>query len=399
MKIRSITVFDQLRLPLDQQQITTLGRTVNLAAETFTAAGYEVQTVRLATNLLSSLSEKDDPVRTVVELEAQCNAAGFEFIALGPAGDNLPLVPEILQATGSVFATCRIVSPATKRINGQKIHQAARVIKSAAKIADGFGNLRFAALANVGPGIPFFPAAYWEEPAPAFAIATQSADLAVEATTTSADAAEAHSRLQHLVETHGQRLQSVARIFAKQHQVPFLGTDFSLAPFPGDECSIGAALEALTGRPLGEPGSLAAAAILTDAVQQADFHKAGFCGLMMPVLEDSVLARRAAEGRLRIAELLQWSAVCGTGLDTVPIPGDAGEEAVEGILFDVAALSIRANKPLTARLMPLPGKVAGDPVHFDFAYFADGGVLALGEGGDGPLAATPALGLSAYHRR
>lgn len=399
MKIRSITVFDQLRLPLDQQQITKLSRTVNLAAETLTAAGYEVQTVRLATNLLSSLPERDDPVRTAEDLEAQCNAAGFEFIALGPAGDNLRLVPEILEATESVFATCRIVSPATSRIDGQKVRQAARVIESAAQIAEGFGNLRFAALANVGPGIPFFPAAYWEGSSPAFAIATQSADLAVEATTTSVDAAEAHSKLKRLVETHGQRLQSVAETFGEQHQVPFLGTDFSLAPFPGDDCSIGAALECLTGRPLGEPGSLAAAAVLTDAVQQAHFRQAGFCGLMLPVLEDSVLAKRAAEGRLRIAELLQWSAVCGTGLDTVPIPGDASEEAIAGLLFDVAALSIRANKPLTARLMPLPGKVAGDPVHFDFAYFADGGVLALGEGGDGPLAAAPALGLSAYHRQ
>ena len=399
MKIRSITVFDQLRLPLDQQQITKLSRTVNLAAETLTAAGYEVQTVRLATNLLSSLSERDDPVRTAEDLEAQCNAAAFEFIALGPAGDNLCLVPEILEATESVFATCRIVSPATNRIDGQKVRQAARVIKCAAQIAEGFGNLRFAALANVGPGIPFFPAAYWEGSSPAFAIATQSADLAVEATTTSVDAAEAHSKLKRLVETHGQRLQSVAETFGEQHQVPFLGTDFSLAPFPGDDCSIGAALEALTGRPLGEPGSLAAAAVLTDAVQQAHFRQAGFCGLMLPVLEDSVLAKRAAEGRLRIAELLQWSAVCGTGLDTVPIPGDASEEAIAGLLFDVAALSIRANKPLTARLMPLPGKVAGDPVHFDFAYFADGGVLALGEGGDGPLAAAPELGLSAYHRQ
>ena len=235
MKIRSITIFDKLGLPLDQQQITALSRTVSLAADAFTAAGYEVQTVRLATSLLSSLSEKDDPVRTVVELETQCNAAGFEFISLGPAGDNLPLVPGILQATKSVFATCRIVSPTTNQIDGQKIRLAAQVIKSAAKIADGFGNLRFAALANVGPGIPFFPAAYWEGAAPAFAIATQSADLAVVATTTSADAAEAHSRLKYFVETHGQRLQSVAETFAQQHQVPFLGTDFSLVPFPGDD--------------------------------------------------------------------------------------------------------------------------------------------------------------------
>lgn len=398
MKIRSVTIFEQLTLPLDHQKITQLSRTVSMAAEKFAEAGYEVQTVRLATNLLSTLKPGDDPVRTIVDLETQCNAAGFEFIALGPAGQNLPLVPEILQASESVFATCQLVDPATRRIDGQKVRQAAYVIKSAADIAGGFGNLRFAALANIGPGIPFFPAAYWDRPAPAFAVATQSADLAVEATTTSSNAAEAHAKLKALVETHGQQIQSIAERFAEAHKIPFLGTDFSLAPFPGDECSIGAALEALTGRPLGEPGSLAAAAILTDAVQQADFRQAGFCGLMMPVLEDSVLARRAAEGRLRIAELLQWSAVCGTGLDTVPIPGDAGETAIAGLLFDVAALAVRANKPLTARLMPLPGKVAGDPVHFDFAYFADGGVLPLGEGGNGPLATTPSLGLSTYHK-
>jgi len=101
---------------------------------------------------------------------------------------------------------------------------------------------------------------------------------------------------------------------------------------------------------------------------------------------------------LNIGELLQWSAVCGTGLDTVPLPGDVSEGTLARLLFDVAALSVRLHKPLTARLMPLPGKVAGDPVHFDFAYFADGGVLSVdGAAGEGRMEHTAALHLLQYH--
>jgi len=61
----------------------------------------------------------------------------------------------------------------------------------------------------------------------------------------------------------------------------------------------------------------------------------------------------------------------------VPLPGDASAEQLAAVLVDVAALSVRLNKPLTARLMPIPGKKAGDPIHFDFDYFADGKVMDL----------------------
>ena len=99
--------------------------------------------------------------------------------------------------------------------------------------------------------------------------------------------------------------------------------------------------------------------------------------MMMPVLEDSVLARRAAEGTFSVKDLLLYSAVCGTGLDTVPIPGDSTEDEIAAVLFDVAALSVRLGKPLTARLMPIPGKKAGDQTNFDFDFFAPSRVLPL----------------------
>jgi uncharacterized protein len=95
------------------------------------------------------------------------------------------------------------------------------------------------------------------------------------------------------------------------------------------------------------------------------------------VLEDSVLAARAAEGTLTIKDLLLYSAVCGTGLDTVPLPGDVTSDQIAALLLDLSALALRLDKPLTARLMPIPGKRAGDPTGFDFAFFANSKVMAL----------------------
>jgi len=82
-----------------------------------------------------------------------------------------------------------------------------------------------------------------------------------------------------------------------------------------------------------------------------------------------------------VADLLLYSTVCGAGLDTVPLPGDTDSGALAAILLDVAALALRVNKPLTARLMPLPGKQPGDEVNFNFAYFAPSRVLAARAGG------------------
>ncbi len=118
-------------------------------------------------------------------------------------------------------------------------------------------------------------------------------------------------------------------------------------------------------------------AILTDAVERARFRRTGFSGLMLPVMEDATLARRAADGSLTIKDLLMYSAVCGTGLDTLPLPGAATESQIAPVLLDLAALALRLDKPLTARLMPVPNKKAGDETGFDFAFFAHSKVMQM----------------------
>jgi uncharacterized protein len=189
--------------------------------------------------------------------------------------------------------------------------------------------------------------------------------------------ADARQRLVTAVEGHAARLEETAAQLAAQFGLGFNGIDFSLAPFPQRDHSLGEALERLGVPALGQPGSLAAAAVLAEAIDRARFARVGFSGLMLPVLEDAVLAQRAAEGSLQVKDLLAYSAVCGTGLDTVPLPGDVSVEALYALLLDVAVLSSRLDKPLTARLMPIPGKRAGDPTDFDFEFFANSRVMAL----------------------
>ncbi len=179
------------------------------------------------------------------------------------------------------------------------------------------------------------------------------------------------------MEGHAAALGTVAGMLAERCEARFGGLDYSLAPYPERARSLGAALEALGLPAVGMHGSLAAAAFLAETIDRAAFPRTGFSGLMLPVLEDSVLAERAAQGTLGVKDMLLYSAVCGTGLDTLPLPGDTGEEQLYAVLLDVAALSTRLRKPLTARLMPMPGLAAGAPITFEFPYFANSRVLRL----------------------
>jgi uncharacterized protein (UPF0210 family) len=58
--------------------------------------------------------------------------------------------------------------------------------------------------------------------------------------------------------------------------------------------------------------------------------------MVFPVIEDELLAQRWAESTYDIDSLLAYSAVCSTGLDTIPLPGDISLEQMERIFGDVA---------------------------------------------------------------
>lgn len=392
MNIRSVTCFLNVGEPAAQaHNVRRAGQLAIEVRAALQAAGFSVQTVRLATQPLSHLP--GDPLRLAAELWAQCADAGFEFLSLGPVLADRPgadlsaleTIPDLIRATESVFAGV-LVAAKGHGLHLEGIWRTAGLIREVAHTTErGFGNLRLAMLANVGPHAPFFPAAYHDGGSPAVAIAIESADLAVAACSEVDSLDEARARLVSTVEMVAGRIADIVNPLAVQHGHRFAGIDFSLAPFPEEERSVGAAVERLGVDRFGAPGTLFAAAVLTECLRQASYPRCGFNGLMLPVLEDAILAARSHEALFTVNDLLLYSAVCGTGLDTIPLPGEVTELELAGILLDVAALALRLDKPLTARLMPVPGAQAGDVTQYDFEYFANGRVFGVKGMGSGAL--------------
>jgi uncharacterized protein (UPF0210 family) len=384
MKIRSITYFLNPKYPLDESALRKAGEFLAQAKSAYEAGGYEAQTVRLATvpfPLLLNGRVEQAPL-LAQKMSGMLNQIGVAYAALGPALIEYPesyaVIPEAISAGENIFFG-GVMADKKNGISLQAIKACAKIIQRASTItSDGFANLRFAALANVQAGAPFFPAAYHDADAPAFAVAVESADLAVDAFFGRRTVDEGRRALISEITKHGQAIAKISQLVTRNSElVTFRGIDFSLAPFPDDAHSLGGAVENMGVQKIGLHGSLAAAAILTEAVDRADFPHTGFSGFMQPVLEDSVLAQRAAEGVLTVKDALLYSAVCGTGLDTVPLAGDTTAEQMAPLLLDLSALAMRLDKPLTARLMPVPGKRAGDSTGFDFAFFANSRVMAL----------------------
>ncbi|MDP2964420.1 MAG: DUF711 family protein [Pelolinea sp.] len=379
MKIRSITCFCN---PLDKDFESMLNRLATLAnscKEGFEKKGWEVQTLRLATIPFGQYTTAQNVIQKITNLESSAQALGFTYLSVGPARlstlEDYGLITGILKATRNVFITGMLAHP-QRGISMQAVKACARVITEAATITpDGFTNLRFCAMSHVQPFTPFFPAAYSYGTQFAFALAMEAADAAIDGFKDAKDISEGRNKMLSHMEDSADELSKIAKLNAREAGISFKGFDFSLAPFPEDWCSIGCALENLGIPQLGFMGTLTAAAILAEALDQGNWQHVGFNGLMLPVLEDSTLAARTSSEHFTIKDLLMVSAVCGTGLDTVPLPGDISTEEIEPLLMDIAALSLRLRKPLTARLMPVPGLKAGDMTAYNFEFFKNGKVM------------------------
>lgn len=353
------------------------------ARDAFVEAGYEVQTLRLAT---PSLAGRVSEMGREAALEAlqSFDRALVEADVLASAGSLLAENRADLEfsawaatlAARTVnlsFSVC-IAAPEVGPLPGAA-ETAAATIRAISQVGtNGEANFRFAAAANIPPGTPFFPVAH-SAGAPSFSIGLESAPLVERAfvATDNPQAASDHLKIQF--EEALEPIEKLARELADRSQREYRGIDVS--PAPGLDASIAAGIERLTGEPFGAPSTLAACATITTALEQLSIQKCGYSGLMLPLLEDKLLAERAAEGRFGVRHLLLYSSVCGTGLDVVPLPGNAGQDELAGLLQDVAALAARWNKPLSARLLPIPGAVAGQTVSFDNPHLTDSVVMPI----------------------
>ena len=382
-KIRAVTAFVRLDRAQYKTQILETLVFLRKAKATYEKSGYEVQTIRITTQPFPEYTKGLSPEQVMEffrEYDALAVKEGFDA-SIGPAmmkdsddAGEAELLGIILSRAKTLNGSISIAGE--DGIHWQSVRAAALVIKYLEDhTAHGQGNFSFTASALVPSGTPFYPASYLTGPGKQFAIALQSANVVAEALTgaKSADAAEA--RLKNILGRSAVEIEKTAEKLALQNGWKYEGID--LSPAPLKDISIGGAIEKFYGVPVGSSGTLTVAALITRALRAIPVTHAGYSGLMIPVLEDSVLAQRWSEGRLTMDALLSYSAVCGTGLDTIPLPGDITVEQLTRILGDVASLAVKWHKPLSARLQPAPGRKPGDMTEFDDPFLVNAKIQPL----------------------
>ena len=160
----------------------------------------------------------------------------------------------------------------------------------------------------------------------------------------------------------------VAQEAAARLGVPFGIVDLSLAPTPARGDSVAYILSEMGLEMTGAPGTTAALAMLNDMVKKggvmASSHVGGLSGAFIPVSEDIGMIEAAAAGCLRLEKMEAMTCVCSVGLDMIAIPGDTSPNTIAGIIADEAAIGMVNNKTTAVRVIPAPGKKAGDTVNF-----------------------------------
>jgi len=382
-KIRAITAFLNLDRAQYQQQVADAMKMLKYARTVFESRGFEVETVRIATQPFPEYTKgltTQQAVAFFKDYDALAAKNGFAA-SIGPAmlnaGDSnaqADLLAEILASTKQLNAS--VVVAGEDGVRWGAVGAAARVMKKLEDTTEhSQGNFRFSAIAMVPPLTPFFPGSYHTGFGHQFAIALESANVVAAAFKDAPDLATAQQRLTDTLNTVAFEVQRQAGRVDMDTGWSYMGID--LSPAPLKDVSIGTAIETLPSQPVGSSGTLTAAATITAAIKNIKVKQTGYSGLMLPVLEDSRLAQRWSEGRLSLDSLLSYSAVCGTGLDTVPLPGDVSAEQLSLIIGDMASLAVKWNKPLSARLLPVQGKGPGDLTAFDSPFLVNATIQSL----------------------
>lgn len=376
-RVRTITAFltlsdnDFMSGKLDLR-IKSSAEFLTEAKDSIEAAGFQVQTTRIATTPFPNWIDEDRLHLHMLDKSlAQHN---IEFCSVGPA------------ETREDVATCFHIIQSSKRFScsanlcNNDVYMAeacASLVQSLSSVREGLGNFHFCVSSAVGPEIPFFPAAKAGE-VDSFAIGLENGALAHDLLLQCKSIQNIESVFHERMNDALKPLQEVCRAVASQQNMRFVGIDTSLNPSLSTEeaGSVATAIELLDEvSTFGGVGTLAAAAAITKSLQSLpDVLNCGYSGLMLPVCED----RRLAELEdFHISNLLSISQVCGVGVDTVPLPGDVSISKLKSLFLDVAAMAYRWDKPLSCRVFPVVGSHEGQMTTFKSPYLVNAKIFTL----------------------
>lgn len=384
-RLRTISFFLTLHKDKTQWEDTlySVKRDVDLLLPAVQKAGYTLQSIRVITNPfgeyldLTNLQTAKADLQYLTELLNKFNESGIRLrFAIGAARnkEEIALLPELIAAYGDLCNACvNVPLDENGVLDNELIEQSVYAVQRIANITPrGEGNFNFTVNFNCKPFIPYFPAGYHLSHLPnSFVIGLETPDLLVEVLKSvpksphSQFYADCYRAMLQALQYHVDQVLEMLSAVKLSGKFEFAGIDSSVAP--SKNCSSITKIYELMGLPyFGAAGSVEVSALLTKVFKSIQrVPLVGFSGLMLAVTEDLGLAEGTQKQYFDIRALLTYSAVCGIGLDTVPVAGNAKAESIAAIMRDTGTMAFRLNKPLTVRLFPIPNKVAGEISEFE----------------------------------
>jgi uncharacterized protein (UPF0210 family) len=332
-----------------------------------------------------SAEEMVEVAKTLNEAAVSVNVdfiGGFTaLVQKGIARGDRALIEAIPQALAETDRVCSSVNVASTRagINMDAVLMMGKIIKEAAALTagqDGLACAKLCVFANIPEDIPFMAGAYLGigESDAVINVGVSGPGVVKKAIDRALSSA-ARPDLGHISEIIKRTAYKVTRVgeligreVAQVLGIRFGVVDLSLAPTPNVGDSVGEIFQSLGLKSIGVPGTTAALAMLNDAVKKggafASSHVGGLSGAFIPVSEDLNIGEAARRGFLSIEKLEAMTSVCSVGLDMVAIPGDTSAETIAAIIADEMAIGVINKKTTATRLIPVPGKKAGDSAFF-----------------------------------
>jgi uncharacterized protein (UPF0210 family) len=332
-----------------------------------------------------SSSQLVDIARVLDEVAAEVEVdfiGGFTaLVEKGIARGDRALIEAIPYALAETQRVCGSVNVASTKagINMDAVLLMGKAIKQAARLSaknDGIACAKLCVFSNIPQDIPFMAGAY---------LGIGEADAVINVGVSGPGvvkkavdrALESNSKLDlgeisELIKKTAYKVTRVGELIGREVadrlHVPFGVVDLSLAPTPNVGDSVGEIFQSLGLLSIGVPGTTAALALINDAVKKggafASSRVGGLSGAFIPVSEDLNIAEAARKGHIGLDKLEAITAVCSVGLDMIALPGDTTEESIAAIIADEMAIGVVNNKTTAARLIPVPGKKAGDSAYF-----------------------------------
>lgn len=353
--------------------------------------GISITNRRLAVTPISQVAaghDAADMIQVASTLDAAAEQVEVDFLGGFSAlvqkgmtpGDRalIESLPDMLTSTNRVCASVNVASSAAG-INVDAILLLSRCLKEAAERSadhDGFACAKLVIFANAPQDNPFMAGAYLGcgEPECVINIGVSGPGVVRDALQRRLEAGGELTlgQLAEEIKSTSFRVtrcgELIGREVAQNLGVEFGIVDLSLAPTPKVGDSVGEILQALGLGAIGAPGSTAAVALLNDAVKKggvfASSSVGGLSGAFLPVSEDHALSEAVQAGHLSIEKLEAMTSVCSVGLDMVAVPGDLDEDTLAALILDEMAIGVVNHKTTACRIIPVPGKKAGDKAVF-----------------------------------